>query len=201
MAFLDQFIAFSREPAKQSELFAEWMAERPRELFQELRVSQPILVLPGRVLVTKYHDVIDVLARDEEFGVDLYAPKMRRATGDFFLGMEDSARYEREVSIVRLASGRDDLPRLERSLSAWTDELLSERAATGQLDIVSDLARRVPARLVAEYFGASGVEEPRLLGWLRALFRDIFLIRGIGSRRWPQPQPLHPSSLVGILMR
>lgn len=44
--------------------------------------------------------------------------------------------------------------------------------------MIGDVARRVPGRLVTDYFGASGVQEAQLLGWLRALFCDIFLNPG-----------------------
>ena len=178
MAFLDEISALEGDPAAQAALLRTWLATRPRELFDELRPARPILALPGIVLVTRYPDVLEVLSRDRDFGVAAYAPKMHRATGDFFLGMEDGPAYEREASIMRLASSREDLPRLEQAIGGWADGFVAEKAASGRLDIVSDVSRRVPGRLVADYFGASGPDEATRLRWLRALFRDIFLNPG-----------------------
>ncbi|MDB5962975.1 MAG: putative cytochrome hydroxylase [Massilia sp.] len=174
MSFFDELNAFSNSPLQQVSLFQQWLAERPLALFDELRLHVPILQLPGLAVVTKYCDVADVLARDQEFGVPDYAKKMHRATGDFFLGMEDGPDYEREVSIMRLASNRQDLTRIAGDLQAWIDEVIAAKAAGGTLDVVGDLSRRVPGRLVSEYFGASGMPDALLLDCLRALFRDIF---------------------------
>lgn len=178
MPFLDELSAREGDPAAQLTLTRTWLATRPRELFDELRPARPILALSGLIVVTRYADVIEVLSRDRDFGVPQYAQKMHRAAGDFFLGMEDGPQYEHEVSIMRLASSRDDLPRLERAIGAWAEECVAEKAGAGRLDVVGDLSRRVPGRLVAEYFGAPGPDEATRLRWLRALFRDVFLNPG-----------------------
>ena len=44
--------------------------------------------------------------------------------------MEDAPQYEREVSILRLASGREDLPRLEREISGWAEEYTAEKVGS-----------------------------------------------------------------------
>ena len=178
MPFLDELSAREGDSAAQLTLTRTWLATRPRELFDELRPARPILALSGLIVVTRYADVIEVLSRDRDFGVPQYAQKMHRAAGDFFLGMEDGPQYEHEVSIMRLASSRDDLPRLERAIGAWAEECVAENARAGRLDVVGDLSRRVPGRLVAEYFGVPGPDEATRLRWLRALFRDVFLNPG-----------------------
>lgn len=178
MPFLHELSLLEADPAAQSTLLRTWLGTRPRELFEELRPARPIVALPGLVLVTRYPDVLEVLSRDRDFGVAAYAPKMHRSVGDFFLGMEDGPAYEREVSIMRLASSREDLPRLEQSIGEWADAFVAEKAAAGRLDVVGDVSRRVPGQLVADYFGASGPNEETRLRWLRSLFRDIFLNPG-----------------------
>ena len=142
MPFLDQLTALTDQPAQQGALLQDWLAKRPRALFDELRPVAPIFMLPGLALVTKNRDVIDVLARDLEFGVASYESKMRRVTGEFFLGMEDGPTYEREVSIMRLASKRQDLPRLEQDIEKWATQYVGQKAALGRLDVVGDVARR-----------------------------------------------------------
>lgn len=178
MPFLAELNALNDQPAQQVALFYEWLANKPRQLVDELRPVHPILLLPGVALVTRYSDVVDVLARQREFDVSAYDVKMRRVTGEFFLGMQDGPTYEREVSIMRLASGRADLPRLEQDIENWTNEYVAQKTAAGRIDVVGDVARRVPGRLVTDYFGASGAAEPQLLLWLRELFRDLFINPG-----------------------
>src|SRR5690606_18933840 len=80
-----------------------------RQAFAYLRRHYPILVLPRFAVVTRYDDVKDVLARDEDFGVtEVYAERMERTSGPFILGMERTARYEREAAWLRGAVHDDD---------------------------------------------------------------------------------------------
>ncbi len=94
--------------------------------FQLLRTLVPNLRIPlrfsrklfnpdvypnsGAALVTRYDDVIEVLDRNADFEV-VYEPRMRKITGgdNFFLGMQDTALYARDVSNMRLAMRRDDV--------------------------------------------------------------------------------------------
>ncbi|HYO70171.1 MAG TPA: hypothetical protein VEU33_29250 [Archangium sp.] len=60
-------------------------------MFGFLRGHHPNLMLGKRVLVTRAEDVNEVLKTDEAFGVtELYAERMQRTTGAFFLGMENT---------------------------------------------------------------------------------------------------------------
>ncbi|HKQ69198.1 MAG TPA: hypothetical protein VJT73_07660, partial [Polyangiaceae bacterium] len=62
----------------------------------ELRELMPIVELGNRVVVFKYDDVAEVLSKSDSFGVAaIYAAKMERTTGAFFLGMEATPRYRR----------------------------------------------------------------------------------------------------------
>ncbi len=178
MTFLDEFRALDGESAQQTELLRRWLRLQPRQLFDEVRDVYPILSLPGIALVTRYTDVVEVLARDGDFSVAAYASKMQRATGTFFLGMDDGLPYEREVAIMRLASSRADLPILEQSIRQWADTCVRDHAHIGRLDAVSDVAQCVPRLLVAQYLGVPGPDAATLAHWLRALFWDIFLNPG-----------------------
>lgn len=175
MSFLSDFDALSSQPQQQTALFNQWMATRSVELFAELRAQRPVLTLSRLTLVTRYTDVVDVLSRDADFGVAHYTQKMDRATGSFFLGMEDSAAYLREASIMRLACSRDDLTRIAGLTEKWSAESAATARPAGRIDIVGELTRRVPARLVADYFGVPGPDQPTLMRWLRAIFQDLFI--------------------------
>lgn len=146
----------------------------PRPVFALLRRLQPILVFDKLALVTRYEDVQDVLARDDAFDVP-YAQKMELITNgeNFFLGMRDTPRYTRDLSNMRIAMRREDIgsivsPIVQRAAQA----IVAEAGET--LDIVRDLTRVVPARMVGAYFGTPGPSEQDLIAWTSTLFQFLF---------------------------
>jgi len=149
--------------------------EHPEPIFAILRRLRPILVQNDQVLVTRFRDVQEVLARDDVFDVP-YAEKMRLITEgqNFFLGMPDSARYTQDVSNMRIVVRRDDLSTLVAPFVARTAEQLVA-SAPGVLEIVGGLTQVVPARLVAQYFGTPGPSESELIDWATTLFWYLFL--------------------------
>ena len=152
-----------------------YAAAHPEAIFAILRRVQPILVQKNDVLVTRFEDVEEVLARDDVFDVP-YAEKMRLVTDgqNFFLGMPDSARYAQDVSNMRIVVRRDDVATRIAPLVAEVAEQLVA-GAPGTLDVVSGLTQVVPARLVAQYFGTEGLSEPDLIAWATTLFWYLFL--------------------------
>jgi cytochrome P450 len=150
-------------------------AEHPEPIFAILRRLQPILVQKNQVLVTRFRDVEEVLTRDDVFDVP-YAEKMQLITNgqNFFLGMPDSPRYARDVSNMRIVVRRDDIPNLIAPLVARTAESIVA-SAPHALEVVAGLTQLVPARLVAQYFGTPGPDEPELIAWATTLFWYLFM--------------------------
>ena len=156
-----------------------------RRGFAVLRLFQPNLVL-GRNLVTAYtnngtaivtrrEDVTDVLTRDDDFGV-VYGPRMEMITGgeNFFLGMQDTARYTRDVSNMRLAVRRDDVTlRVKPILDAVAHDRVDR--ARGRIDVPQQLTQPAAARLLADYFGTPGPSEPLIAEWTTTLFWYLFI--------------------------
>lgn len=129
----------------------------------------------GTVLVTRFDDVKDVLRRDQDFEV-VYGPRMMRITGgqNFFLGMQDTPDYTRDVSNMRLAVRRDDLPRIVRPFAEQrAAELVT--AAPGRIDVPQELTLRVPAQLLGAYFGTPGPSEQQMIAWTTAMFWYLFI--------------------------
>ena len=181
MAFLQEYDALAKQggdPATtakaQGQLLQRWLALQPLELFAELRDHRPIFVSPGPIVVTKSADVQEVLDRDRYFTVRPYAPKMERIAGTFILGTEEGPRYQRDVSILRLAVRRDDLPSIRAFVAATADQLIDEVMPRRKIEVVSSLSRRVPLRLVGHYFGVPGPDEATLYRWAHTMFWDIF---------------------------
>src|SRR5439155_2823718 len=146
--------------------------EHPQPIFSALRTVRPILVLHGIAVVTRYDDVVEVLTHDEAFSVEPYRTTMQRVAGDFCLGTDDGAQYERQVSILRLAAPRSDVPALAEFMERTADELVD--AGGGRLN-VAELAKRASARLAARWLGTPGPDEDTMIRWTLALFEDIFV--------------------------
>jgi cytochrome P450 len=153
----------------------QYAAEHPAAVFAILRRLQPILVRDGLVLVTRFDDVIEVLARDDVFDVP-YAEKMRLITDGegFFLGMADSPRYERDHTNMRMVVRRDDIAsRIAPFVAAQAET--SVGAAGRPFDAARDLCWPVPARFVGDYFGLPGPDERQMVEWSSTLFWFLFL--------------------------
>src|ERR1700749_4248699 len=104
---------------------AGWLAspEALRTASAALRTAMPIAKLDRRALVSRYDDVVAVLADDAHFGVtETYAGKMERTTGAFFLGMENTPQYQREAGIARRAVRKDDAARILSLVESETRE-------------------------------------------------------------------------------
>jgi cytochrome P450 len=153
-------------------LLEERAREDPRRLFKLLRTVMPVAVRHGLAIVTQYDDVREVLTRDETFSVEPYRSKMQQLAGDFVLGTDDSPQYERDISILRLAAPRSDVPALAGFVGETADGLVD--GAEGRID-VADLAKRVPARLIGRWFGTPGPDEDTLIAWTLAMFEAIFV--------------------------
>jgi cytochrome P450 len=146
----------------------------PEPIFAILRRIKPIVVIKNYALVTRFEDVQEVLARDEVFLVT-YGEKMRIVTGgeDFFLGMQNSPAYTRDVSHMRSVVRREDIPdRIAPFVQKTANDLVA--AAGGQLDVVKQLSKAVPARWIADYFGCPPPSDQQLEAWGSVIFQYLF---------------------------
>ncbi len=182
MSFLDELDELADEVQEDVQelrnravkLLEAHVREHPERLFKLLRTVKPVLLRHNLAIVTRYHDVTEVLGHDEAFSVQPYREKMVRLAGDFILGTDDSPRYERDVSILRLAAPRSDVPALAGFVNETAEALVAESAPTHRID-VADLSKRVPARLFGRWFGTPGPDEDTLMAWTLAIFEDIFV--------------------------
>ncbi|MCI5150105.1 MAG: cytochrome P450 [Candidatus Electrothrix sp. MAN1_4] len=157
----------------QTRLVQNWLATKPKAMFDDLRQAEPIFKSPRAIIVTRQRDVHEILHRDTEFTEAIYTPRMQRVHGHFFLGMPNSPDYLRELSTVRLASGPEDLSRIREFVEIEAERLVSA-SNEGSLDLIRDISRIVPSRFVTWYLGVSGPDEHTFLHWMRVLFWDLF---------------------------
>jgi cytochrome P450 len=129
----------------------------------------------GTAIITRHDDVVEVLDRNADFEV-VYEPKMRAITGgeNFFLGMQDTALYARDVSNMRLAMRRDDVAALVEPLArGLAAELLGKQS--NRIDVPRDLSLPVPTAIVTDYFGIATASHDDLVAWSTLMFWYLFI--------------------------
>ena len=159
-------------------------ATTQRAILSVLRAFLPIVSTPrifvkaydntGTVIVARRDDVLDVLSRDADFEV-VYGPRMCKLTGgdNFFLGMQPGWDYERDVSAMRLAARRCDVPEIiEPRAAALAEKLVSESG--GRLDLPPGLTLQVPWDMTDTYFGVGGPSADAMQEWTTGLFQYLF---------------------------
>lgn len=139
-----------------------------------IRRVRPVVRVGSTAVVTQHALVKDILARDDDFTVQMYTPKMEKAVGPFILGMQDGPTYQRDNTNLRLAVPHDDLPWLKGVVAEIVEQHMVPARREGRVDIVRDLAERVPMELSARYFGAPSPQGDRLMRWSQAVFREFF---------------------------
>ena len=143
-------------------------------VFSILRWIKPNVVFKGNALITRYEDVTEVLERDWVFQVP-YAEKMHKVTNgsNFFLGMQDTERYTLDVSNMRLTARREDINEI---ITPFVDKTSMDiiAASNGKMDVVQDLSRVVPTRLIGEYFGTPGWDENEFTDAATNMFQYLF---------------------------
>ena len=136
--------------------FKSWVSNNPDFTFALLRSFKPISISNGTALVTRFADVQEVLSRPNVFGVT-YAEKMQVVTdgSNFFLGMNNTETYTRDVSNMRIVVPRTDLEERIKPLVENYARSLIDTAESGVFDVVEDLSRKVPCYFSAEYLGVT----------------------------------------------
>ncbi len=160
--------------------------EGQRKVFSVLRLFQPNLVIKRKVIAsypnngitaiaTRRGDVTDILTRDADFGV-VYGPRMEMITGgeNFFLGMQDTPRYTRDTSNMRLVVRRDDVPAIiVPYVAASAAEIVA--MVPGKIDVPQALTQPVAAGLLDHYFGTPGPSQTDIAEWTTLLFWYLFI--------------------------
>ena len=126
----------------------------PEPIFHFLRRIIPILVVDKFALVTRFDDVQDVLSHDAVFQVP-YGQKFAQLLEgrNFFLGMSNSAEYQRDVANLRKVMRPEDLAHIGRFVDQTVDPVMAKIAeAPGRLDVVK-FAATLPMLVLEDYFG------------------------------------------------
>ena len=177
-----------------------------RPLNALLRRLAPIVTFGRRVVVSCHADVVDALARDTEFTIsEINAERTNRDNGPFVLSMDRSLQHDREKALLNSVMKREDIDRIRNIVTAQVQECLDRVNKRGWIDAVNDLTRRVPLRVVGEYFGVPGPDDTVMLRWMRTLFHDLFLNltndKGVAEKAVTSFEEMRPYLLGWITKR
>ncbi len=156
-SYLEQYDAAVE--ADKFSLVRRWIDTEPLPFFKELRDKRPILVTPKCTLVTRFDDVREILLMYKVFTVKPYVPKM----DNYLMAHDDDALHTREKSLMQFMLNRDDLPRVRTMVADISRGILGRK--NGQIEVVNDFCRMVPATLVQDYFGLTGAKLVDLIEW------------------------------------
>lgn len=148
-------------PDQKFPLVRRWIDTEPLPFFKELREVRPILETPPCTIVTRFDDVVEVLGMPRIFTAALYLPKM--GNGIYLMAHDDDALHTREKSLMQGLLNRDDLPAVRAMVAGTAKRILD--AAPGRIEAVNEYCRMVPAALVQDYFGLTGIDRKELIDW------------------------------------
>ena len=180
MTFLDEYRAScetdSADPGGASVL-REWLTSQPEAVLAEVSTQDPAFMPAGLAFVTRHHDVLEVLGRNDAFSVSPYGEAMMRINRgpSFLLGIDDGPEYRQRLQSLSGAFQRDDAERLRHAADVLTSETLAAAATSGRLELVDGFGRLVASQVMGGYFGVPGPSPAVLARWARAIFTDAFV--------------------------
>src|SRR5688572_8136383 len=151
-----------------------WVLRIVPFLYRLARRFRPIPSFGGKVIVSRYDDVIEVFRNDRDFGVP-YGENLAVIMGGepFFLAMSDTPQYRADTAAMRRAVRPEDVPaRLAPETEARAEAIVA--AAAGQVEVVDQLVRRVTFDLLGDYFGVPEPANGDLRVWATRLFEFQF---------------------------
>ena len=160
------FSAAKRRFTRWFMLFAFWV----------LRAVWPVACIGRLVIVSRYDDVREVLAKPRHFKVP-FGPEMRSLTGgaDFLLG-QDGLEHDAQLMSLEAVVLRSDTQGIIDNTRRLTELLL--RNSGGRIDVMQDLLGRVFTETCSDYFGLD-LDEPdafadRTMAISALIFADPF---------------------------
>jgi cytochrome P450 len=143
-------------------LVRRWIDSEPLPFFKQLRAERPVLVTPVCTLVARFADVVDILNQPKIFSTALYVPK--QSNGRYLMSHDDDALHSREKAIMQGLLNRDDLPKVRALVTLLCNEILDSKQDK-RIEAAYGYCRSVPAGLVQNYFGLTGMPREKLIEW------------------------------------
>lgn len=164
-----------QDPARATAMVAGWIRGDWRGLFAELRAEAPVFATPGFVLVTKFADVHEVLAREKVFTVRPTRPQLDAALGSGFMLSRDATPLNwRERGLMQMMLPPGDVPAVRELVASCAEESLDAATESDHFDVVRDLFQPIALRVCEDYFGLRGVAAATLSGRVRDIIKDCY---------------------------
>lgn len=144
------------------QLVRRWIDSEPLPFFKQLRAERPVLVTPECTLVARFADVVDILNQPKIFTAALYVPK--QSNGRYLMSHDDDALHSREKAIMQGILNRDDLPKVRALVTELCNDILDAQKDK-RIEAAYQYCRSVPAGLVQNYFGLTGMAREKLIEW------------------------------------
>lgn len=152
---------------------------------ESLRIANAPYKIDGPTyVVTHFDDVKKALDNPELFSVRNYHQRMKDSVGDFMLGNDKKAINHEHTWARGLIKVEEMEPRIRPLVRSILQEelksleLIKRNPYTGKLEanieVVNQVARRVPAILTIKYFGFEGISPEKIMEWSRATQDDFF---------------------------
>lgn len=174
---VDQQVSDPAKAAQQkAAMIGKWMGAGEDQLpfYAELQAKAPIFQTPVFTIVTRYEDVMEAYHNDDVFTTAAFAGQILRDIGPFILAMKNSAEYERQKSILRLAVARTDADLIHALVTEESGKLVANLKPGDSFDLVAQYSRLLPALVVRRYLGVAEITTEQIWQWSRSMFRDIF---------------------------
>lgn len=181
-------------------VFGTWVRANPVATFEALRKNAPVLELEalplsekpfaatpykttGTIVLSRYEDVADVLSQPTKFSVRNYSSKMENSVGPFMLAYDGSQYNIKEKPWMRKMMPASDITRVRAIVRDLVNKAIADEKYVGQsvdgryfarLELVNQIARKVPIQLSGEYFGFPGPSKDKMYEWSRATQADFF---------------------------
>lgn len=171
-----------------------------------MRETQPINLTPeGNWRLTRYEDVRRLL-RSSWAG-------MRRTNG-LLPGQEEDAPEAGRFMLLQDPPTHTRIRKLvskaftPRAIDSWrprmevvTNDLLDRVGPQGEMDLVADLARPVPATLICELLGVPSEDQDMFTAWTADATHGLLTLRGIGDDAVKQKVEAAGAALLGYFMK
>jgi cytochrome P450 len=155
-----------------------------RFVFDLLRVVRPVSLFAKTLVVTKATEVREVLGRFDDFFLsEFIEPGM--PWGRFIMTIDGREQHDLERGLLQQAVNPSADVEAIRGIARKVCNAAIQRAASGRLDVVTELAEPVMVEIFKEYFGIPPVGGSQ---GMRQVMRDlagiIMVNPPVGSRPW-----------------
>src|SRR5216684_5610563 len=161
-----------QQPQRRSRAFADFLPRSPEDLprvygwFEQMRSTQPVFHTEQMPIwqVFRYEDVQEIITDYNHFS-------SQATFGDSFLAntlvTTDPPDHRKLRNLVNQAFTPRAVTRLSHRVTQITQKLLDAVKATGHMDVVSDIAFPLPAKIIAEMLGVPAEDWDIFQRWAR----------------------------------